>query len=727
MASLDVNKILNESKPKVLIREFNNLKEDYTRINAVKYKGLYENEDLSFILDYSRFIFSEPMKGFAFYKNIIETQDIPVDRMFSEYEKLDEFLDENEKHMSDEQKNMYEELKIAFEKQMKEVVPIISLVTMDDPSIFYPLYDALYRIKKNPEDVEDKDLIISFFNKKAEEKDFSMGVIFTLINFSSHFPELAELTIRELRQIVTDNPTSVEEALATSKVLHVVHYISYTCKYYDQIHANPNMNFRFLLTGIRDLQISDILNRIMIRKVDPEVNFSTPLGMMNSILRNDDLKSVETEHETDEKILPVKIRRALLVFEKAIIEHAFKDGYTDEANFDFWTDDVIMTLCVKSDDLYQVVRDPEDCIRLLEKEIKTSLEIIDKFYKSHLKEGESYEESTYTERYFSADGTHGKIVGSSIGGVGENPKKKGVDEEPKKAKSSTKIEDEPEEDEDDIEDDVDDDDVEEACKDLADARNFVTEVSKLAKKHNANFFLVTDGASGYSNGNETTNEAVKLARDNQIKWEKEKGFDPDENWAKEATEDEDDIEKNPSTETTVKTPSKKNVFQRIQNKALDADVQFKKKVANGKRLETDAKNALKAVAKIPENIVNSVKKDIEHWDEMDDNRRKEYIIKPGIRKKYFRALRLCLMHYGAFAINPVLNIVLFICQALGKTKDVRIRNELIRELKAEIRVTEEKISDANANGDQKQKYQLMRIKEKLEAEMARVTLNSSVV
>ena len=665
------------------------------------------------------------MKGFAFYKNIIETQDIPVDRMFSEYEKLDEFLDENEKHMSDEQKNMYEELKIAFEKQMKEVVPIISLVTMDDPSIFYPLYDALYRIKKNSEDVEDKDLIISFFNKKAEEKDFSMGVIFTLINFSSHFPELAELTIRELRQIVTDNPTSVEEALATSKVLHVVHYISYTCKYYDQIHANPNMNFRFLLTGIRDLQISDILNRIMIRKVDPEVNFSTPLGMMNSILRNDDLKSVETEHETDEKILPVKIRRALLVFEKAIIEHAFKDGYTDEANFDFWTDDVIMTLCVKSDDLYQVVRDPEDCIRLLEKEIKTSLEIIDKFYKSHLKEGESYEESTYTERYFSADGTPGKIVGSSIGGVGENPKKKGVDEEPKKAKSSTKIEDEPEEDEDDIEDDVDD--IEESTFKTA---KYEPAEFHMAKFDCPEFKMAKFDCPEFKMAKFKTAEDY-LAEPNEEKEDKSnqkkgklKGLFKT---AKEATEDEDDIEKNPATETTVKTPSKKNVFQRIQNKALDADVQFKKKVANGKRLETDAKDALKAVAKIPENIVNSVKKDIEHWDEMDDNRRKEYIIKPGIRKKYFRALRLCLMHYGAFAINPVLNIVLFICQALGKTKDVRIRNELIRELKAEIRVTEEKISDANANGDQKQKYQLMRIKEKLEAEMARVTLNSSVV
>lgn len=74
--------------------------------------------------------------------------------------------------------------------------------------------------------------------------------------------------------------------------------------------------------------------------------------------------------------------------------------------------------------------------------------------------------------------------------------------------------------------------VEEACKDIKDARKLVSDVRKLAKKHDANFFFVTDGASGYSNGNGKTDEAVKNARNEQIKWEKKNGFDPDEDWAK---------------------------------------------------------------------------------------------------------------------------------------------------------------------------------------------------
>ena len=73
----------------------------------------------------------------------------------------------------------------------------------------------------------------------------------------------------------------------------------------------------------------------------------------------------------------------------------------------------------------------------------------------------------------------------------------------------------------------------EACKDIDTARRFVRDVGKLAKKYNANYFIVTDGASGTSNGNGgISNPAVRNAREAQIKWERENGFDPDEDWEK---------------------------------------------------------------------------------------------------------------------------------------------------------------------------------------------------
>ena len=74
--------------------------------------------------------------------------------------------------------------------------------------------------------------------------------------------------------------------------------------------------------------------------------------------------------------------------------------------------------------------------------------------------------------------------------------------------------------------------LDEACKDTNTARKFVSEVQKLGKKYDANYFIVTDGASGTHNA-PPTNEAVRHARECHKDWEKENGFDPDHDWSKE--------------------------------------------------------------------------------------------------------------------------------------------------------------------------------------------------
>jgi ribosomal protein S18 acetylase RimI-like enzyme len=71
--------------------------------------------------------------------------------------------------------------------------------------------------------------------------------------------------------------------------------------------------------------------------------------------------------------------------------------------------------------------------------------------------------------------------------------------------------------------------MQEACKDLDTARQFVRDVGELAKKYDANYYIVTDGASGTNNRG---NPAVKHARDTMKKWESKHGFDPDEDWSK---------------------------------------------------------------------------------------------------------------------------------------------------------------------------------------------------
>lgn len=77
--------------------------------------------------------------------------------------------------------------------------------------------------------------------------------------------------------------------------------------------------------------------------------------------------------------------------------------------------------------------------------------------------------------------------------------------------------------------------VTEACKSVSDARKFVSEVKDIATKYDANFFIVTDGASGIHNNG---NAAVRAARAAHEEWERSHGEDPDEDWAKATTKTE---------------------------------------------------------------------------------------------------------------------------------------------------------------------------------------------
>lgn len=213
--------------------------------------------------------------------------------------------------------------------------------------------------------------------------------------------------------------------------------------------------------------------------------------------------------------------------------------------------------------------------------------------------------------------------------------------------------------------------------------------------------------------------------------EKEEEDDDDDDFPKfpnlkESADDKEDDEK--LDLSIPEKPKGGNIFQRIQVKAMDSHKKYLKNGADAKRLGKDAKNAAKAVTKVPAGILGSITNGLKELDRMDDDRRKKYMIKPGMRKKWAKFLMVALSHYLVFkGLGPVFNIYLAILQKASSMKDTRIRSELVRELKAEIKVTEEKIEDAKSRDEKSKKYQLMRIKERLDAELARVVSNSEFI
>lgn len=174
-------------------------------------------------------------------------------------------------------------------------------------------------------------------------------------------------------------------------------------------------------------------------------------------------------------------------------------------------------------------------------------------------------------------------------------------------------------------------------------------------------------------------------------------------------------------------PTPKNRLNKIQFDAMDREAKWQQKRSIRQQKGQDVRNAAKAVTAIPLNVLKSMKSQVKSLDELDDERRKKYMTEPGFRKKAFRNLKIAILYGTAANIKLALVPTVAMCRHFSKKKNLRIRNELIRELQTDIKVCEEKIADANAAGDTKEKYRLMRIKDKLDAELVRVKTNSKYV
>ena len=90
---------------------------------------------------------------------------------------------------------------------------------------------------------------------------------------------------------------------------------------------------------------------------------------------------------------------------------------------------------------------------------------------------------------------------------------------------------------------------------------------------------------------------------------------------------------------------------------------------------------------------------------------------PKLSKMVRRAVTI-----GAgWAIHPAIAAITVVVQyALSKKTQVEERKKLLSELKREKEIVEEKIRDSDSSGDKKQKYQLMRLKYKLDTDIDRL-------
>ena len=162
----------------------------------------------------------------------------------------------------------------------------------------------------------------------------------------------------------------------------------------------------------------------------------------------------------------------------------------------------------------------------------------------------------------------------------------------------------------------------------------------------------------------------------------------------------------------------------IRDTMMDIDRKVSEGIGSLKRGAGKVRQTARAVTKPFKRVLNFIDGQIEKWRDSNENDIKEQLADPHQSNSLIKAFKSAVKYGAIYKAGLLLNPI-FIFLAAAKHLDsrnnkFRIRNEMIGELKTELQVLEEKIKDADANGDKKAKYQMMRLKNELTKKLIRV-------
>ena len=152
---------------------------------------------------------------------------------------------------------------------------------------------------------------------------------------------------------------------------------------------------------------------------------------------------------------------------------------------------------------------------------------------------------------------------------------------------------------------------------------------------------------------------------------------------------------------------------KIQKKARNFYDKTRQKVDASDRNKAPLKDAIETTQKA---LVYKIEKIIT----MDKQQRRQQILEGGFRNKVFSVIRRVVTSGLLYILGGrVLALVGFLGSIIADTAiDSVIRKQIIHEFETELKIVEEKISDAKSAGKRREKYQLMRLKAKMEKELA---------
>ena len=162
----------------------------------------------------------------------------------------------------------------------------------------------------------------------------------------------------------------------------------------------------------------------------------------------------------------------------------------------------------------------------------------------------------------------------------------------------------------------------------------------------------------------------------------------------------------------------------IRDTMMDIDRKVSEGIGSLKRGAGKVHQTARAVTKPFKHVLNFIDGQIEKWRDSNENDIKEQMADPhqsnSIIKAFKSAIKYGAIYKAGLLLNPIFIFLAAAKHLDSRNNKFRIRNEMIGELKTELQVLEEKIKDADANGDKKAKYQMMRLKNELTKKLIRV-------
>lgn len=150
--------------------------------------------------------------------------------------------------------------------------------------------------------------------------------------------------------------------------------------------------------------------------------------------------------------------------------------------------------------------------------------------------------------------------------------------------------------------------------------------------------------------------------------------------------------------------------------------ELSKKAAHAVRNTGRESKRVKVIAeRIPAQFDNLVKSTFGKIKTMDAEERRRRILEGSFRFKIYKIIRNGIIVGAGWAVAPALTAIGIVVAIIRDKKlDKRARIKLIQELRSELRIVEEKVRDAEQKGDNRKKYQLMRIRDRLTNDLNRI-------